>query len=330
MKDLQPLAPTPVAVARRNDGQLLPLSARELVGLTELFYGRVVRVSMWVGLPGLAFAVLLAGVKVREDHLARTATLAVALALPCVWGALRPERAYRALRACPPLLFGLAIAVGVAMTLDGGLRSTLYFPAHVVVALGAATGTRRASIAAGATLAVATVGSALLAGYTPTELGELGELDVIVGGALGITLWSWLLWALLDRLADFALSLNRVGSRPPRPPPVRVENLGGVPPAAHSPVASPNPSEGPDGTANHDIRSDHRSTLGLTARQLEVALLLAEDYSTGEIAAALGISPRTVYRHVEQSKDRAGAATREQLAALIVAAGLIDHAPRVA
>jgi DNA-binding CsgD family transcriptional regulator len=60
--------------------------------------------------------------------------------------------------------------------------------------------------------------------------------------------------------------------------------------------------------------------LGLTAREAEVLALVREGLATKRIASAIGISPRTVDKHIEHALDKLGVRTRMQ------AIVLIDHA----
>jgi len=63
-----------------------------------------------------------------------------------------------------------------------------------------------------------------------------------------------------------------------------------------------------------------RPQLGLTDREREVLLLLREGKSDAEIAAALGISPRTVANHCSRLMEKLDVHTRP---------GLIAHAKRI-
>ena len=57
--------------------------------------------------------------------------------------------------------------------------------------------------------------------------------------------------------------------------------------------------------------------LGLTAREAEVLELVREGLATKRIATALGISPRTVEKHIHHALDKLGVRTRIQAIALI-------------
>ncbi len=59
-------------------------------------------------------------------------------------------------------------------------------------------------------------------------------------------------------------------------------------------------------------RLQHR--YGLTRREAEVALLLAEGLSNRQIAARLFVSPHTARRHTEKVLDKLGLCTRKALA----------------
>ena len=55
----------------------------------------------------------------------------------------------------------------------------------------------------------------------------------------------------------------------------------------------------------------------LTARELEVARLVAAGHTNREIAARLVLSPRTVSAHVEHILTKLGAARRTEIAAWV-------------
>jgi DNA-binding NarL/FixJ family response regulator len=64
----------------------------------------------------------------------------------------------------------------------------------------------------------------------------------------------------------------------------------------------------------------------LSARELEVARLVADGSSNREIADLLALSPKTVERHVTNSLAKLGARNRTELAAL-VHRGLVRGSP---
>jgi DNA-binding NarL/FixJ family response regulator len=62
----------------------------------------------------------------------------------------------------------------------------------------------------------------------------------------------------------------------------------------------------------------------LTARQHEVVRLIARGYTYREAAATLGISVKTLEKHITSIFDKLGVASRHELSALAYESGLID------
>ena len=62
-------------------------------------------------------------------------------------------------------------------------------------------------------------------------------------------------------------------------------------------------------------RTDALQDLGLTPREAEVAQLVATGGSNRDIAARLGVSDRTVQKHLERSFRKLGVKTRSEAAA---------------
>jgi DNA-binding CsgD family transcriptional regulator len=62
-------------------------------------------------------------------------------------------------------------------------------------------------------------------------------------------------------------------------------------------------------------RADELVGLGLSRRQAEVLALVARGDTNGQVAAALGLSPRTVQKHLEHIFDRLGVRTRAAVTA---------------
>jgi two-component system, NarL family, response regulator LiaR len=64
--------------------------------------------------------------------------------------------------------------------------------------------------------------------------------------------------------------------------------------------------------------------IGITTREREVLLLLAEGFSDAQIADRLTISPKTANYHVENLKSRFEAANRTHLIAIVLRRRIID------
>ena len=65
---------------------------------------------------------------------------------------------------------------------------------------------------------------------------------------------------------------------------------------------------------------------GLTAREREVAALVAQGLTSRAIAAALSLSERTVEKHIANLMAKLGVASRAQIAAWAARQGLTDQA----
>jgi HD-GYP domain-containing protein (c-di-GMP phosphodiesterase class II) len=63
---------------------------------------------------------------------------------------------------------------------------------------------------------------------------------------------------------------------------------------------------------------------GLTAREVEVLILIARGASTKQVASALGITPKTAETHVERIYSKIGASTRSTATLFAVQCGLLD------
>jgi DNA-binding CsgD family transcriptional regulator len=63
---------------------------------------------------------------------------------------------------------------------------------------------------------------------------------------------------------------------------------------------------------------------GLTPREVEVLTLIARGASRGQVARALGITPRTASTHVERIYMKIGASTRSTATLFAMRHGLLD------
>ena len=70
-------------------------------------------------------------------------------------------------------------------------------------------------------------------------------------------------------------------------------------------------------------QSDRVSDIGLTQREVEIIHLMAQGKDTKEIAAALFISPKTVYRHRENIFLKTGSSSTVELLRYAIKNGLL-------
>ena len=66
-----------------------------------------------------------------------------------------------------------------------------------------------------------------------------------------------------------------------------------------------------------------RLTLALTPREREVLVLLAEGFTTGEVAKRLSLSQHTVRSRIKATLGKLGARTREQAIAIAIREGAL-------
>lgn len=65
----------------------------------------------------------------------------------------------------------------------------------------------------------------------------------------------------------------------------------------------------------------------LSQREIEVAALLVEGLSNGQIAVRLGVSERTVQSHVANAMGKLSARSRTHVAVLVLRAGIVALRP---
>ena len=80
-------------------------------------------------------------------------------------------------------------------------------------------------------------------------------------------------------------------------------------------------------SATPQMRAVHLEAHGVTARESEIAGLLARGLSNAEIADALVLSPYTVQDHVKSLYEKTGVSSRRELIARVF---LDDYLPRLA
>jgi DNA-binding CsgD family transcriptional regulator len=67
-----------------------------------------------------------------------------------------------------------------------------------------------------------------------------------------------------------------------------------------------------------------RGPAGLTAREVEVLVLIATGASAKQVAFALGITPKTAATHIERIYTKIGVSTRSDATRFAIAQGLVD------
>jgi DNA-binding CsgD family transcriptional regulator len=318
----------------------------EIVELSERFYrGSFLGITALVGIAAVAALVLLplrvgsGGVPIAGVIGAGVLVVATPLA---IW---RTESLYRALRGRLYAEVGVVLFAAALVAAVFPLRSQLWWPSCTLLALVAVI----APIGRVLGYCVAVLAINLLAHLLSGDLGRSPAVSII-GLWIGYIFWALTVAAITDQLAAHLMRLNS-RSAPPRTAARRVLSwsadraASGVEPgsvAATGPAGDDlgrasrrrDPSrdtaaagdgvvgEGTDLPPEVALIADGR--LGrLTARQLQVLALLADDLRYGEVAACLSISDGQVQRHVARAVARLGVSNAAELVAVAVSEGLL-------
>ena len=258
----------------------------ELVHLAEELYVRIFAVACVILLAGCALALGFATLD-RGAPAATTVLFVAAAAAFAIAGLARPHDVYLRLRSRAALQLTPAALGTLAVLLDGP-ESECWWIALPLLWIVATLSCTRLAFGAAAATAIAFVA---LPTYT------------LVGRVL------------IDGFARLVLADHHLTLEQQMRPPLRVVNLATSPPPASAPPTAP--------AAAAPRR--RRPASRLTARQLEVTLLLRDGLRQTEIAACLGISARQVERHLAAARQRVHAATTTQLVAMLANGALTPH-----
>ena len=291
-------------------GGLAVRSGAEVVALTEVLYVRLVVIALlglqWVS----AGAVIIALVRTSEANLARTTALAVIISVLAGLALRARVSVYRAMRRRPVLSLAPPLIALAALVIDGVSHSPMSYIAAVGVAMTGFVSGRRWALTAAALVSVGAVTAAVLR-------SGAGALDLVGQGTSGYFVWALVCSGLAETFVRMTMRLPRASPPAGNQGAVRVPNLAGDPPSTKLTTPT-SPTEG-DSAQPPAIGDPSR----LTARQLQVVVLLADGLQADDIAERLGISTSTVYRHVERAKERAGVRTRSELVSLAIGEGIV-------
>jgi DNA-binding CsgD family transcriptional regulator len=179
------------------------------------------------------------------------------------------------------------------------------------------------------TYCLVVLGANLAGHVVAADLDDVHAVDII-GLWIGYPLWLAAIAIVTDRLAAYVLRVNvtRSSDPPPEPPrPVSARHRepapAAAPGAAEVVVATAGDGDAPATPAAESVAGGIRR---LTARQTQVAALLADGLRHREVAACLSISERQVQRHIAEAVARLGLRNAYELAAVAVSAGLVPAA----
>jgi DNA-binding CsgD family transcriptional regulator len=297
-------------------------SGAELVALSERFYGGVFVGA--VGFAGLAALAALAVLPARNFPAGSPVALAFAgtglIIVAAVLAVWRARQVYRALRRWPQLQLGL-VAVAAALVASPKMTSGLWWPScAILMALALVVPLRRTLL-----YCLLVLGTNLAGHLVAGDLDDIHPVDVI-GLWIGFPLWLMTVAIVTDRLSSYVLRLNAEQvAEAPREPPARVDVSYPEPPSQPT-VRAAEVAVATGGEDPAAPEAPPAASRRLTARQLQVVVLLADGLRHREVAACLSISERQVQRHVAEAVARLGLRNAYELAAVAVSEGLVPGA----
>jgi len=285
---------------------LLPTRAgAERVHLVEELYVRLVRVGFSILLAGCGLTLLFATLDHDAPHPA-TALFVCGAAIFGVAGLARPLRVYLLLRSRRSLQVAPGAFAALAVLLDGP-DSACWWIALPLLWIVAAVSSMTLAIGAAVATSLAFLAGTVLGGQALVGPEDPGVLPAVVG----LPVYTLVGRVLIDGFAGLVLERHRLiaAAEPEASRPLKVPNLAPTPPATVRESRPP-------------ARRAARPASRLTARQLEVTLLLCDGLRQTEIAACLGISQRQVERLLGAARERVGATTTTQLVAMLAGGAL--------
>ena len=287
-----------------------------LVHLAEAFYVRILATTCAMAAVGCGLALWFATLE-RGVPRASTVAFVAAAAAFCAVGITRPHALYVRLRARVGLQISPAVLASLALLLDGPESQCWWFALPMMWTVCTLASTPIACGASVVTAGAFLLGTAL-AGAPLAGAGNTGALPA----AVALPAYTLVARIFIDGFARLTLGGHPLVSAAlrPRPAPVWVPNLEPAPPKRAPGVAA----TAPIGAAFP------RGATRLTARQLEVALLLCDGLRQTEIAECLAISTRQVERLAAGARERVGAATTYELVALLISDELTLASPEQA
>jgi DNA-binding CsgD family transcriptional regulator len=315
----------PANVAQRP-ADVVVRSGAELVALSERFYGGVfIGAVGFLGLAALTALVVLPARDFRPGTpvaLAFAATgLIVAAAALAVW---RARDVYCAVRRWPQLQLVLVL-VAAALVADPAMSNALWWPSCAILMTLALVVPLPRVVA----YCLVVLGANLAGHLVAADFDDVPAVDII-GLWIGYPLWLAAIAIVTNRLAAHVLRVNVTSSADSPPEPPRRVSAWSREPAPTRATATAEVLVATAGDGDAPMTPPPESGAGgirrLTARQTQVAALLADGLRHREVAACLSISERQVQRHIAEAVARLGLRNAYELAAVAVSAGLVPGA----
>lgn len=230
-----------------------------------------------------------------------------------VAGCADPGEVYLLLRSRRSLQVAPAAFAAVAVLVDGP-DSPCWWIALPLLWIVAAVSSAWLAVGAAAVTGIAFLAGTMLGGQALLGSQDSGVLPT----AVGLPAYTLLGRVLVDGFVGLVLGRHQliVADQQRMHNPLRVPNLAGSAKAGSAHGSSPPPA-----------RRASRSGSRLTPRQLEVTLLVRDGLRQTEIAACLGVSVRQVERLLRAARERVGARTTSELAAMLASGALEGSSP---
>lgn len=282
----------------------------ELVDIAERAYREILSVGMWIAVVLCVLGALASLLYSDAGSQMRGSLVCGAYAVACVAAAKRPHLVYSALRTQPRWLVGVGLALGLGAWYAGPENYQLYLPIVAVIGVPGIVVTLGVVAVSGAVAAAGLAAPHLISGE-----GHLA-------GPMGVLVPPLVFWFIVDRIAAFTLQLHESLTS--------VHSHAFAPSVRHGSTYTPRSSgQAPRRKRPRLLPQPPYSRVGdvmLTARQLQVILLLCEGLNHREVGCCLEIGAVQVGRHIKNACHRVGAATEAELAAWAWRRGLVPGA----
>jgi DNA-binding CsgD family transcriptional regulator len=284
-------------LADRDPPLLAPLTLGERAAVGEHFFQRCCVGGLYAT---MALAGCAAIIALTNQRTVPSGTIVVAAAV--IAAAARGLRAggYDWLRRHPYALVLVGPLTAASSLWPAVDSNAVYFPALAPLMLIASVAQRRRErVAVIVSLAIGTAMAAVLDAGSP----ELSTASALASATVGVVIVGVLLGVVVDRCARRVLLEPDTLVPGPEPAP------SGTPPTReHSETQGRRERIDAIGRASRDrlVRLRPTSLASLTARELQILFLVGEGLDHHDIADHLGISPRTVGKHVEHVRSKTG------------------------
>jgi DNA-binding CsgD family transcriptional regulator len=293
-------------------GGFLVRRGADLVHVVEGLYVRLFVLTLVLLALGSGWSVWARLADAQRGQLVLTVAFAALGVVTALAGIVLRRRAYRWLR-YNRARQSLPGVVAVVILLADGPHSATWWMAFALLFVMASVSSTSLTLLAALFAAGAYIGGTLIYG---SALIYHGDMSNLVGAAM-LVVDALVARAVTEVFGSYVLHLHRLETQiaeAPVAPPIKVANLAGSP-------AEPQREPAPSRSARRRALNSGGSRL--TARQLEVALLIRDGLHAYEIANCLAISQRQVERLSEQARTRVGAATTSELVAMLVRGRLL-------